>query len=178
MNGFWEKEYCEKKEHRLLRCAWRVVNATIFRVLVFNKLRIAVLRLFGAKIHWNHIVYPSVTIFAPWNLVFTNGASVIGPRVEIYNKAKVYIGGQVVISQDAYLCTASHDVSSTTMALVVKPITICDNAWIAAKSVILPGVTVGEASVVGCASVVPKDVAPWTVVGGNPAKFIKKRELD
>jgi carbonic anhydrase/acetyltransferase-like protein (isoleucine patch superfamily) len=44
-------------------------------------------------------------------------------------------------------------------------------------SIVLPGVTIGEGAVVGAGSVVTKDVEPWTVVGGNPAKFIKKREL-
>ena len=52
-----------------------------------------------------------------------------------------------------------------------------DNIWIASGAMILPGVTIGEGAVVTAGSVVVKDVEPWTVVGGNPAKMIKKREL-
>ena len=58
-----------------------------------------------------------------------------------------------------------------------KPITIKDNVWVATGAIVLPGVTIGAGAVVAAGSVVVKDVEPWTVVGGNPAKFIKKREL-
>jgi putative colanic acid biosynthesis acetyltransferase WcaF len=101
----------------------------------------------------------------------------IGPNVEIYNKASVTIGNNVVISQDSYLCTASHDISSPTMMLITKPIVIGDNVWIGAKANILPGVTIGEGAVVGACAVVAKDVPAWSVVIGNPAKVIKKRNL-
>lgn len=176
MNGFRGCDYKEVKEHRIARILWAIVNATLFRITPTHKLRIAWLKLFGAKLRWSHTIYPSVRIFAPWNLSITSG-SVIGPRVEIYNKAKVSLGTGVVISQDSYICTASHDVSSPTIALVTKPIVIEDNVWIAAKATILPGVTIHTAAVVAATSTVTKDVEPWTIVGGNPAKFIKKREL-
>ena len=104
--------------------------------------------------------------------------SVIGPRVEIYNKAPVSLGTGVVISQDTFVCTASHDVSSPTLALVTRPIVIEDNVWIGARSIVLPGVTLHKASVVGAGAVVTKDVAEWNVVGGNPARIIKKRKLE
>lgn len=176
MSRFWPSEYVEKKERPIALRVWRIINATLFRLTPTHKLRIAWLKLFGAKLKWHHTIYPSVKIYAPWNLEITNG-SVLGPRVEVYNKAPVKLGGGVVVSQDAYLCTASHDVTSPTMQLVKKPIVIEDNAWIAAHAIILPGVVIGKAAVVGAGAVVTKDVEPWTVVGGNPAKFVKKREL-
>ena len=177
MNGFRGWDYKEEKEHLFARAFWSVVNATLFRVTPTNKLRIAWLKLFGADLRWNHIIYPSAKIFAPWNLSISTG-SVIGPRVEIYNKARVSLGTGVVISQDSFLCTASHDVSSPTLKLVTRPIVVEDNVWIGARSIILPGVTLHMASVVGAGSVVTKDVDEWCVVGGNPAKVIKKRVLD
>ena len=64
-----------------------------------------------------------------------------------------------------------------TLDLITKPIMIMDNIWIASGAMILPGVTIGEGAVVTAGSVVVKDVEPWTVVGGNPAMMIKKREL-
>ena len=75
------------------------------------------------------------------------------------------------------MLTASHDVSSPHFDLVRKPVVICDNVWIAMGAIVLPGVTIGEGAVVAAGAVVAKDVLPWTVVGGNPARFIKKREL-
>jgi putative colanic acid biosynthesis acetyltransferase WcaF len=63
------------------------------------------------------------------------------------------------------------------MPLVAKPIRIGRNAWVCADSFIAPGVTVGEGAVVGARSSVYRDVAPWTVVGGNPARFLKDRVL-
>ena len=176
MNGFRGNDYHEKKEHRWVRILWALINATLFRITPTNVLRIAWLKLFGADLRWNHIIYPSARIFAPWNLSITTG-SVIGPGVEIYNKAPVSIGTGVVVSQGSYLCTASHDVSSPTMALVTRPINIEDNVWIGARAIVLLGVTLHKASVVGAGSVVAKDVDEWNVVAGNPAKVVKKRVL-
>jgi len=55
-----------------------------------------------------------------------------------------------------------------------KPIKICSNAWVGMNCIILKGVTIGEGAIVAAGSVVTKDVLPWTIVGGNPAKFIKE----
>ena len=176
MNGFRGCDYVEEKEHRWARVLWCFINMTLFRVTPTNGLRIAWLKLFGARLRWNHIIYPSAKIFAPWNLSITTG-SVIGPGVEIYNKAKVSLGTGVVISQDAFICTASHDVSSPVLALVAKPITLEDNVWVGAKAIVLPGVVLRRASVVGAGAVVAKDVEEWTVVVGNPARAAGKRQL-
>ncbi|MEO8253406.1 MAG: acyltransferase [Flavobacterium sp.] len=59
-----------------------------------------------------------------------------------------------------------------------KPIKICSNVWIGMNCIVLKGVTVGEGAIVAAGSVVTKDVAPWTVVGGNPAKFIKELSIN
>lgn len=169
------KPYKEEKPHYRKMRLWRIVNATLFPLLSPLR-RNALLRKFGAEIGKGGVIYRSARIYAPWNLKIGDW-TVIGPHVSIYNKAKLEIGHNAVISQDAFLCTASHDISSPSLALVAKPINIGSVAWIAAKSIVLPGVTIGEGAVVGAGSVVTKDVEPWTVVGGNPARFIKKRVL-
>ena len=94
-----------------------------------------------------------------------------------YSVDRITIGAQVVVSQGAFLCCASHDISSPIMELIYKPIVIGPQAWVAARAFIGPGVTVGEGAVVGACSVVTKDVDHWTVVAGNPAKFIKNRAI-
>ena len=93
----------------------------------------------------------------------------------IYNKAKISIGNNSVVSQNVYLCTASHDITSSLHPLITAPIIVEDQVWIAADAFIGMGVTVSEGAVVGARAAVFKDVAPWTVVGGNPARFIKQR---
>ena len=166
--------YVEAKPHRAKRILWLLVSKLLY--VAPWCIRSAVFRWFGAEVENDCALYPSARYYAPWNLACGSRVCV-GPGAEIYNKAKVRIGSNVVISQGAYICTASHDISSPTMDLVLKPITIRDNVWIAAKAIILPGVTIGEGAVVGAGAVVAKDIPPWSVVVGNPARVVKKREL-
>lgn len=171
--------YHEDKPQYGKRLLWIIVQHTIFRMLpglCLIRGRNWLLRRFGAVVHRWSMIYPSANIFAPWNLEM-GICGCIGPGAELYNKDKIILGDQVTISQGAYLCTAGHDITSKTMALTTAPITIGSLAWIGAKAIVLPGVTIGEGAVVAAGAVVTKDVEPWTVVGGNPAKFIKKREL-
>ena len=97
--------------------------------------------------------------------------------VDCYCVAPIKIGAHATVSQYSYLCTASHDIEDPQMPLVTAPITIGEGAWVTAGVFIGPGVTIGEGAVVGARSVVLKDVEAWTVVAGNPAKFIKNRQL-
>lgn len=133
------------------------------------------LRLFGAKIANTAVVYSSATIFKPWNLEMKDYAC-IADGVDCYNAAKVTIGVNATVSQRAYLCTASHDITDPHHRQTQAPITIKDRAWVASEAFIGPGVTIDEGAVVGARAAVFKNVESWTVVGGNPAKFIKKRE--
>ena len=101
----------------------------------------------------------------------------IGPRSEIYDKDIVSVGDNVVISQDAYICTAGHDPHSPIMAPKNAPVVIGSSVWIAAKATVLPGVKIGEGSVVGACAVVAHDISPWKIAVGNPAKVVKERRL-
>jgi putative colanic acid biosynthesis acetyltransferase WcaF len=97
--------------------------------------------------------------------------------VDCYSADKIRIGRHATVSQYSYLCTASHDIEDPRMQIVIAPISIGEGAWITADVFIGPGVTIGEGAVVGARSAVFKDVAPWTIVAGNPAKYIRNREL-
>lgn len=135
------------------------------------------MRIFGAKIGKGSKVHASAVIWAPWNLEIGQ-RTVIGPEAECYNPDKIILGNKVSISQHAYLCTASHDISHREHSLITQPIRIEDHSWIAAGAFVSLGVKVGEGAVVGARAVVVKDVEPWTVVAGNPSRFIKRRELE
>jgi putative colanic acid biosynthesis acetyltransferase WcaF len=171
--------YKESKPHHFKRIIWHLINMTLFRCFIgmpFKNARNIILRLFGAKIPFRSLIYHSCKIYAPWNLEIGEYAC-IGPDTKLYNKDKIVIGDHTVISQGSFLCTASHDITNSQHPLISAPIIIEDQVWIAAESFIMMGVTIGEGAVVGARACVFKDVEPWTVVGGNPAKFIKKREI-
>lgn len=169
--------YTEEKPHYKKRIIWYLVNHTIFRIFCYGrffcKCRNLLLRTFGAIIDKEAYIYPTCEIFAPWNL--TVGRACIGPKTRLYNKGKIVIGNDCVISQGSYLCTASHHICSLMLPLKTADIIIKDNVWIAADAFIGPGVTIEKGAVVGARAAVFKDVAPWTVVGGNPAKYLKDR---
>ena len=91
--------------------------------------------------------------------------------------APVTLGDNVCISQGAYLCTGNHDWTDPAFSLITQPIRINDGAWIAARASLGPGVVIGRCSVVGFGAVVTKSIPPNEIHGGNPAKFLQKREM-
>jgi putative colanic acid biosynthesis acetyltransferase WcaF len=155
---------------------WGIFARPIPRSLGSNWKRF-LLRSFGAKLAKNAMVYSSARIYMPWNLEMDE-YSCIASEVDCYNTSKIKIGANSTISQKSFLCSASHDISKSNIPLITNPIIIEDQVWVAADVFVGPGVTIGQGAVVGARSAVFKDVEPWTVVGGNPAKFIKKREIN
>ena len=143
---------------------------------LFWSYRVWLLRCFGARIGKAVNISPSAHIMIPWNLEIGD-YSALGDGVWIYNLGQITIGSQVTISQRAHLCGGTHDYESTRRELLKPPIRIGDMAWICTEAFVGPGVTVGEGAVVGARAVAVKDVAPWSVVAGNPCRFIKQRLL-
>jgi len=162
--------------NRLGRVLWHVVWLMLYRPTPrsFHLWRCFLLRLFGAKIGKGAHPYPSAKIWAPWNLEMADH-SCLSEYVDCYSVDKIHIGSHAVVSQYTFLCTASHDYEAPDFPLVTAPIIIDANAWLAADVFIGPGVTVGEGAVVGARSSVFKNIDPWTIVAGHPAKFIKNR---
>jgi len=134
------------------------------------------LRMFGARVHDTASIYPSARIWAPWNLQMA-ARSALGDDVDCYNVDRVILDEDAVASQYAFLCTASHDITDPAKRLVTAPIHLQRMSWVCAGAFVHPGVTLGEGAVAGARSVVTRDVAPWAVVAGNPAVFVKKRVL-
>lgn len=143
---------------------------------LFNPWRLLVLRFFGASIHGVPFVYSSSKIYAPFLLALSDKTT-LGPESEIYNLGPVALGERVTVSQYAYLCNGSHDLEDPELPLLVGNMMVEDDVFIGARAFLLPGIKVGEGAVVGACAVVTKDVEPWTVVAGNPARFIKKRVI-
>lgn len=134
------------------------------------------LRLFGANIGEQVHIYNSACIYIPWNLEIGSQSS-IGEQAYIYNLGRITIGNKTTISHRAHLCAGTHDFTNSTLPLIKLPIFISDQVWLCADSFISPGITVGEGAIVGARAVVTKDVAPWSIVAGNPAVTIKERKM-
>lgn len=135
------------------------------------------LRCFGAQVGRQVHIYPSARIEIPWNLRIGDQAS-IGENVLVYSLGPVEIGSRTTVSHNAHLCAGSHDYRDPGLPLLRLPIRIGADAWICAQSFIGPGVIVGDGAVVGAGTVVTGDVEAWTVVAGNPARFLKRRVLN
>jgi putative colanic acid biosynthesis acetyltransferase WcaF len=132
------------------------------------------LRLFGASVGRGVVIKPHVRIKYPWQLSVDDDCW-IGEEAWIDNLAVVHLGHDVCLSQGAYLCTGSHDYRQVTFDLIVKPIVLEPEAWVAARAVLLPGVTVGRGAVVAAGSVVTTDVPRGTLSSGCPARVIRDR---
>lgn len=138
--------------------------------------RRVLLRLFGAKVGKDAHVYPSARIYMPWNLTLGEQAS-IGEWALIYNLGPVSIGNRATVSHRAHLCAGTHDYENPTLPLLRPGIEVGDEAWVCTDAYVGPDRKVGEGAVVGAAAVVVKDVPPWKVVVGNPARVIKERVI-
>ncbi len=176
MNRAYQSELSSK--NKIGRLIWAVVYVLLFRPSprVLHKWRCWLLNCFGANVDMSAKVYPTVRVWAPWNLEL--GARVIlGDRVDCYSVAKITVSAGAVVSQEAFLCTATHDCDDASFKLISKPIVIGPKAWVCARAFICPGITLEEGSVAGALAVVTKDVPRWQVVAGNPAKPIREREV-
>ena len=160
---------------------WACFYNTMFRFSWrLNGFRMLLMRLFGAKLNVKEggyvSLHPKSIIACPWNFEAGNYTS-IGNQAWIYALDKIVIGEKTCIGEQVKLLTGYHDISTWNFAFKTKPITIGSCVWIATGATVLPGVKIGDGAVVAAGAVVTKDVDPWTVVGGNPAKFIKERVI-
>ncbi len=138
-----------------------------------SALRVMWLSAFGARIGAGVVIRANVNVSYPWRL--TLGDDVwLGEETVILSLAPVVIESSVCISQRAFLCTGSHDFRSENFTLVTKPITVRSGSWIAAQAFISPGVEIGAGSMVCAGSVVVENVAPRSIVRGNPAQVVKQ----
>lgn len=164
--------------NKIGRLLWSVVWLLLYRPSprLLHPWRRLLLILFGANLGKAVHAYPSARIWAPWNLEMGDH-SCLGEAVDCYCVAKISIGSHTTVSQYTFLCTASHDYTNPSMPLVAAPIFIGRRVWIAADVFVAPGSTIGDGAVIGARSSVFESVPPWTVMGGNPAKPLKKREM-
>jgi len=153
----------------LLFCAWTPKPA--------NRWRLFWLKFFGCKIYGIPFVHQRARIQIPWNLILHDRAC-LGDRANAYTLGVVEIFENSTVGQEVYLCTGTHAFDNPSMNLITSKITIEKNVFIGARAFVMPGITIGENAIVGAGSLVTKNIEKNTIVGGNPAKFIKSRNLE
>lgn len=136
---------------------------------ISSKLRIRVLRLFGADIGREVIIRPRTRIRFPWN-VRIGDRTWIGDGVWIHNRNKVEIGHDAVISQGTFVTTGSHAYRHD-MGVTTKPVTIREGVWVTSQCVITGGVTIGRSAVIQPLTRVTEDV-PTNAIYGSPAPTV------
>ncbi len=157
---------------------WYFVNVLFFisPIIPLSRVKIWLLRLFGAKVGRGAVIKPGVNIKYPWKLVIGD-YSWIGEDVWIDNLEQVIIGSNVCISQGAMLLTGNHDYKKSSFDLITREITLEDGVWIGAKSIVGPGVRCGSHSILAVGSFTSKDLEAYGIYQGNPANKIRERQI-
>lgn len=156
---------------------WMLFMATLVGYIPSHIVRHILYRLmFRVTIARNSIIYWRCRFFKPSG-VHIGQHSIIGNDAFLDGRKGLFIGNNVNIAGEVRIYTMQHDITSPTFAGIGEAVHIQDWVYIGTRVTILPGVTIGEGAVVASGAVVTKDVLPWIVVGGVPAKFIKNRPI-
>lgn len=161
---------------RVRRLTWNICWLLLYRTSPrpLHAWRSMLLRLFGATMGPNCHFYPASKVWAPWNLVCADQVTA-ADGAEIYNPAPVRFGSHAILSQDAYVCGATHNYDDAAFPLLAYAMSIGAYAWVCARASVAPGVNVGDGAVLGLGSVATRNLAAWTVYGGSPAVKVKER---
>lgn len=143
----------DKGRPRWIQALWLAAQGLLMNWWVPPKLRVTVLRRFGAKIGQGVLIRHRVRIHWPWKLTVGDDTW-IGEGTWILNLEPVTIGSNVCISQEVLLCTGSHDRKSPSFEFDNGPISVQDGAWVAARATVLRGVTIGRGALVGATALV------------------------
>ena len=163
---------------RRRRLIWNVCRALLYRTSPrpFHAWRAFLLRRVGAKLGPGCRFYPASKIWAPWNLVCADQVTA-ADGVEIYNPAPIRFGSHAILSQEAFVCGATHDYDDPAFPLLAYAMDFGAYSWVCARASVGPGVSLGEGSVLGLGSVATRDLEPWGVYAGVPAMKVKDRKV-
>lgn len=167
----------DKGAGKLKQGLWFMVHALLFKspFFPFMKIKIYLLKVFGAQIGEGVVIKPSIHIKFPWKLKVGDYVW-FGEHVWIDNLDRVEIGNNVCLSQGAMLLTGNHDYKVSSFDYKNAPIVLEDGVWIGAKAVVCPGVRCQTHSILSVGSIANKNLLPYTIYQGNPAIGIRKRE--
>lgn len=134
------------------------------------------MRCFGATLGPHCHFYPKSRVWDPRNLICADQVTV-GDDAEIYNPSPIHLGSHAIVSQQAYVCGATHNYNAPEFPLVSYPMRLGAYCWVCARASVAPGVNLGDGAVLGLGSVATHDLEPWSVYAGNPARKVKVRRV-
>lgn len=161
---------------RAARALWGLCHTLLYRPSPrpLHAWRALLLRTFGAKMGSACHFYPKSKVWAPWNLICEDRVSV-ADDAEIYNPSPIHFGSHAIVSQGAYICGATHLYNEPEFRLVSFPMRLGAYSWICARAAVNPGVNVGEGAILALGSVATKDLEPFGIYAGVPARKVKER---
>ena len=164
------------RRNRLGRLLWAIVYVLLYRPTPrpMHAWRAMLLRLFGAQLGPHCHFYAKGRIWAPWNLVCADHVT-LGDDAELYNPSRFTFASHAIVSQGAYVCGATHRYDSPEFTLVSYPMHFGAYSWVCAKAIVSPGVNLGSGSILGLGSIATRDLEPFGVYAGVPAKKVKER---
>lgn len=149
-------------------CNYVIMNTPIHRLRVWGFRNILKNRIGdGCFLHIGCLFYGNITV---------GNNSVIGRKCTLIGD--ISVGNNVSITAECYIFSESHDKDSSSFAGTSKPISIEDYAWLGARALVLPGVVIGRGAILGAASTATKNIPPYTVFAGTPAKQVGERSHD
>ena len=161
------------------RILWTLASGIFFQTWFpwSSRIKVMILKAFGASIGKGLVLKPRVTIKYPWKLSIGNHVW-IGEQVWIDNLAEVSIGNHVCISQGAMLLCGNHNYKKQTFDLMTGPIALEDGVWIGAKSIVAPGITCHSHSVLSVGSIATENLQAHGIYQGNTAILRKQRTME
>lgn len=162
----------DKGRGKAVQALWFATMNLVFRMWFCPaRFRCTLLRWFGAEIGSGVFIRHHVRVLWPWKLTIGDN-SWIGEGAWLLNLEQITIGANVCVSQESLLCTGSHDFTSTDFRYRNAPIVVRDGAWIAARAIVLAGVTVGECAVVSAGTVLGNNLPPATLANGTDRRAL------
>lgn len=159
--------------HGLTVCSGRAIGMVPshhFRLFAYRKA-------LGMKVGSHTTIYRKPELLRPSRICIGNN-TVIGRGAILDGRCGISIGNNVNFSSGVWIWTLEHDKDDPAFGPQGSPVVVEDRAWLSCRSTILPGVTIGEGAIVCAGAVVTKDVAPFAIVAGVPAKKIAERRRD
>ncbi|MCL4374407.1 acyltransferase [Patescibacteria group bacterium] len=144
--------------------------------LPFHHLRRFFYRLAGLRLGSGSTIHMGARFYQP-NQIEIGHDTILGEKIVLDGRAPLKIGSHVDIASAVMIYNAQHDVNDPDFSQVNQPVTIGDYVFVGPRSIILPGVTLGTGAVVAAGAVVTKDVPPYAIVAGVPAKIIGERRI-
>lgn len=154
----------------------KIAKLWILGFIPSHFIRRLIFTLSGVSMGRNSTIHIGCRFYQPKNIKIGEG-TIVGDHATLDGRAPLTIGNHVDIASQVMIFNSQHNIDSEDFEPIEKPVTIEDYVFIGPRAIILPGVTIGKGAVVASGAVVSKNVEPMSVVGGVPAREIRKRRV-